>query len=207
MKGPAGGPNARETMMRFSGGLAAFLLLTISASAQPFHHSAGEWREYNRDWLAACPDVIDESATDYYSFSCFASTGSQELNGSNLPAYKLTILRNRLNGELDIAITVAADDVEADPSRPIVLTFGSEAPLSYDFSTDLETRYNTINQFYVVDPARKTALLDKMKERTSLTMTVPLTGALDSKAVRLSLRGVSASIDFMATYARKVAQY
>jgi hypothetical protein len=37
---------------------------------------------------------------------------------------------------------------------------------------------------------------------------VPLTGGeVDSKDVWLSLRGVSASIDFMATYARKVAQY
>ena len=189
----------------------AFVLLLASAlpsAAEPFHHSFGEWREYNRDWLAACPDAIDESATDYYGFSCFASTGSQELNSAGLPAYKLTILRNRLTGDLDIAITVAADGVEADTSRPLLLNFGGEAPLSFDFSTDLETRYNTINQYYVVDAARKGALLDKMKERTALTMTVPLTGGdIDSKDIWLSLRGVSASIDFMATYARKVAQY
>ena len=189
----------------------ALVLLLVSIlplAAEPFHHPFGEWREYNRDWLAACPDVIDEDATDYYGFSCFASTGSEELNAANLPAYKLTILRNRLTGDLDIAITVAADGVEADTGRPLLLNFGGEAPLSFDFSTDLETRYNTVNQYYVVDPARKAALLDKMKERTALTMTVPLTGGeVDSKDVWLSLRGVSASIDFMATYARKVAQY
>ena len=189
----------------------ASILLLLSAlplAAEPFHHSFGEWQEYNRDWLAACPDVIDESATDYYGFSCFASTGSEELNSANLPAYKLTIFRNRLTGDLDIAITVAADSVEADPSRPLLLNFGGEPSLSFDFTTDLETRYNTINQYYVVDAARKAALLDKMKERTSVTMTVPLTaGEIDSKEVWLSLRGVSASIDFMATYARKVAQY
>lgn len=189
----------------------ASILLLASAfplAAEPFHHSFGEWREYNRDWLAACPDVIDESATDYYGFSCFASTGSEELNGANLPAYKLTILRNRLTGDLDIAITVAADGVEADTSRPLLLNFGGEAPLRFNFTADLETRYNTTNQFYVVDAARKVALLDKMKERMSVTMTVPLTGGgVDSKDVWLSLRGVSASIDFMATYARKVAQY
>jgi hypothetical protein len=94
----------------------AFLMLLASSlptAAQPFHHPFGEWREYSRDWLAACPDVIDESATDYYGFSCFASTGSQELNSANLPAYKLTIIRNRLTGDLDVAITIAADRVEA----------------------------------------------------------------------------------------------
>ena len=179
----------------------------LPAMAEPFHHPFGEWREYNRDWLAACPDVIDENATDFYGFSCFSSTGSQELNASGLPAYKLTVLRNRLTGDLDIAITVAADGVETDTSRPVTLTFTGEAPLSFDFTTDLETRYNTINQFYVVDSARKDALLAKLKERTSLSLGIPLTGDTDHKDVWLSLRGVSASIDFMATYARKVAQY
>ena len=175
--------------------------------AEPFHHPFGEWREYNRDWLAACPDVIDESATDFYGFSCFASTGSQELNASGLPAYKLTVLRNRLTGDLDIAIAVAADGVETDTSRPVTVTFTGETPLRFDFTADLETRYNTINQFYVVDPARKEALLAKLKERTSLSLGIPVTGNTDHKDVWLSLRGVSASIDFMATYARKVAQY
>lgn len=192
---------------RIGSACALLLVLSLPASAEPFHHPSGEWREYNRDWLAACPDEINEDATDYYGISCFASTGSQELNGANLPAYKLTLFRNRLNGELDIAITVAADNVEADPSRPLVLAFGGEAPESFDFTTDLETRYNTVNQFYVRDPARKEALIERMKERNSLMLTVPLTGALESKEVWLSLRGVTASIDFMATYARRVAQY
>ena len=188
----------------------AIVLLALSAlpaAAEPFHHPFGEWREYNRDWLAACPDKIDESASDFYGFSCFASTGSAELNASGLPAYKLTVLRNRLTGDLDIAFTVAADGVEADPSRPLVLTFAGEAPMSFDFAADLETRYNTVNQFYVVDPARKDVLLAKMKERTALILSVPLTGELDHKEVRLSLRGVTASIDFMSTYARRVADY
>lgn len=180
---------------------------SLPTAAEPFHHPFGEWREYHRDWLAACPDEIDEEATDYYGFSCFASTGSQELNGAGLPAYKLTVFRNRLNGELDIAITVAADGVEADTSRPLVLAFGGGVPESFDFTADLETRYNTINQFYVADPTRKAALLERMKERNSLLLTVPLTGAQASKQVWLSLRGVTASIDFMATYARRVAQY
>jgi hypothetical protein len=188
----------------------ALLLLLASvlpSAAAPFHHPFGEWREYNRDWLAACPDAIDENATDNYGFSCFASTGSQEQNMSNLPAYKVTVFRNRLTGDLDISFVVAGDDGDADPSRPLVLTFGGEAPMSFDFTKDLETRYNTINQFYVVDPARKEALLAKMKERNSVTVSVPLTGAIGSKDVWLSMRGLNASIDFMTTYARKVAQY
>ncbi|WP_240232463.1 hypothetical protein [Devosia lacusdianchii] len=187
----------------------AFLMLLASSlptAAQPFHHPFGEWREYSRDWLAACPDVIDESATDYYGFSCFASTGSQELNSANLPAYKLTIIRNRLTGDLDVAITIAADRVEADPARPLVLAFGGEKPQRFDFTTDLETRHNTVNQFFVVDPARRDAVLEQMKQRNSLLLKVPLSDGT-SKDVWLSLRGVSASIDFMATYARKVAQY
>jgi hypothetical protein len=187
----------------------AFLMLLASSlptAAQPFHHPFGEWREYSRDWLAACPDVIDESATDYYGFSCFASTGSQELNSANLPAYKLTIIRNRLTGDLDVAITIAADRVETDPARPLVLAFGGEKPQSFDFTTDLETRHNTVNQFFVVDPARRDAVLEQMKQRNSLLLKVPLSDGT-SKDVWLSLRGVSASIDFMATYARKVAQY
>lgn len=190
-------------------GTALVLLLAsiLPSAAAPFHHPFGEWREYHRDWLAACPDAIDEDAADYYGFSCFASTGSQELNGAGLPAYKLTVFRNRLTGDLDVAVTVAADDVETDTSRPLVLTFGGEAPEQFDFTADLETRYNTVNQFYVADPARSAALLDKMKRRNALTMTVPLTGALDSKQVWLSMRGVLASIDFMAVHARKVAQY
>lgn len=188
--------------------LVTLVAACLPVAAEPFHHPYGEWREYHRDWLAACPDAIDEDASDYYGFSCFASTGSQELNGSNLPAYKLTVFRNRLNGELDVAITVAADGVETDTSRPLVLSFGGEAPESFDFAVDLETRYNTVNQFFVADPARKAALLEKMKERNSLLLTVPLTGGSEaSKEVWLSLRGVTASIDFMATFARRVAQY
>jgi hypothetical protein len=194
-------------IVRIGTALFAALASTLPLAAEPFHHPFGEWREYNRDWLAACPDVIDEDATDYYGFSCFASTGSTELNGANLPAYKLTILRNRLTGELDIAITVAGDAGDADTSRPIVLSFGGEDPVSLDFETDLETRYNTINQFYVADPVLRDDLLERMKARNALTMTVPLTGEAGSKDVWLSLRGVLASIDFMATYARKVAQY
>lgn len=187
--------------------LTAALLSTLPLAAEPFHHAFGEWREYHRDWLAACPDVIDEGSADYYGISCFASTGSQELNGANLPAYKLTLFRNRLNGELDVAITVAADGVETDTSRPLVLAFGGGVPESFDFTTDLETRYNTVNQFFVADAKRKAALIEQMKQRNSLTLIVPLTGAQDSKEVRLSLRGVMASLDFMAAYARRVAQY
>jgi hypothetical protein len=89
-----------------------------------------------------------------------------------------------------------------------VLAFGGEDPEIFSFVLDLETRYNTTNQYFVVDPARKDALIERMKERNALLLTVPLTGGGPaSKDVWLSLRGVIASLDFMATYARKVAQY
>jgi hypothetical protein len=183
-------------------------IAALPAVAAPFHHPYGEWREYNQDWLAACPDAINEGATDYYGFSCFASTGSAELNSTSLPAWKLTLVHNRLTGVVDVAFTAAADNVDIDPSRPLLINFGGDKPLSFDFSGDLETRYNTINQWFVVDPARRDDLVHTMKSRNALTLSVPLT-ELDepSRTVWLSMRGVTASLDFMSSYARKVAQY
>ncbi|MGV8832350.1 MAG: hypothetical protein ACOH2N_10275 [Devosia sp.] len=193
---------------KFGSILVLTLALTAPLAAEPFHIAEGQWREYNHDWLAACPDVIDEKQDYYYYNSCFASTGGQEQNATGLPAYKLTILRNRLTGILDVAVTVAADEVRADTSRALVMEFSGAAAMRFDFATDLETRYNTVNQYYVVDPERKAALLESMKQRNAMTMTVPLTGAEgDAQTVRLSMRGVLASLDFMATFARKVAQY
>lgn len=187
--------------------LLAVFALAGPANAAPFHHPFGEWREYNRDWLAACPDKIDEDAADYYGYSCFASTGSQALNGANLPAYKLTLFRNRLDGTLDLAITVATDEGSYDEARPIVLAFGGEAPVGLVMGKDIETRFNTINQFFITDPDLAMALIDKMKSRNALTLSVPLTGVEKPVETRLSMRGVLASFDFMAAYARKVSQY
>lgn len=193
--------------MRIVIGVAALMLASAPAHAAPFHHPYGEWREYHRDWLAACPDSIDEDAADYYGYSCFASTGSAQLNGANLPAYKLTLIRNRLNGELDLAITVAADEGEYDPARPILLHFSGEPPLSLAMGADIETRFNTVNQFFLVDEAEETAIIDKMKERVAVTLSVPLQGSEASVNTRLSMQGVLASLDFMDTYARKVKDY
>lgn len=193
--------------MRKATSLAAFLLLTGAVSAEPFHHPFGEWREYNRDWLAACPDAINEDAGDFYGYSCFASTGSQELNGANLPAYKLTLIRNRLDGTLDLAITVSPDKGEYDPARPIRLQFGGEPPISLAMGTGIETRFNTINQFFIADPVQRDSIIETMKERNAVTLSVPLAGQDEPVKTWLSLRGVLASLDFMATYARKVAQY
>ena len=192
--------------------LGAALVLTLLAclplAAEPFHHAYGEWREYERDWLAVCPDAINEDATSYYGTSCFASTSSQELNSAKLPAYQLTLMRNRLTGDLDVAFTVAADGVTVDSTRPLLLSFAGEPTLSYRFGSDLETRYNTSNQYFVADPTRKDALIEHMKQRNAVTITVPLSGGKSaSKSVRLSMRGVLASLDFMASYARRVAQY
>jgi hypothetical protein len=46
-----------------------------------------------------------------------------------------------------------------------------------------------------------------MKERNAVTLSVPLKGQEKPVQTWLSLRGVLASLDFMETYARKVAQY
>ncbi|UYN99567.1 MAG: hypothetical protein KIT02_16945 [Devosia sp.] len=193
--------------MRIAGLLAALPLLAAPVAAEPFHHPYGEWREYHRDWLAACPDAINEDAADYYGYSCFASTGSQELNGANLPAYKLTLIRNRLDGTLDVAITVSPDKGEYDPARPMVLHFGGEAPISLAMNSDIETRFNTVNQFFIADPALREKVIERMSERVAVTLSVPLTGVEQPVSTRLSMQGVLASLDFMATYARKVAQY
>ena len=188
-------------------GLLALAAMSPSAAA-PFHHNSGQWREYNRDWLAACPDAIKEDGLSYEDYSCFASTGSQELNGANLPAYSLTLIRNRLTGDIDIAVTVALEKGETDTSRPLVLTFGGEVPEKLDFIADLETRHNVSNQYFVKDTARRDSLLERMKQRNAVVLSVPLTGGdVAIKDTRLSLRGVEASLDFMTSYARKVTQY
>jgi hypothetical protein len=193
--------------MRLCARLAALLLLVSPAAAEPFHHPFGEWREYNRDWLAACPDLINEDATDFYGYSCFASTGSQLLNSAKLPAYKLTLIRNRLSGELDLAITVAADAGSYDETRPMRLLFAGDAPLMLAFGAEIETRFNTSNQYFVADPELKAELIERLQDRTSLKLSVPMTGTDTPAEIWLSLQGVMASLDFMSTYARRVAQY
>jgi hypothetical protein len=189
--------------------LAVFLLLPgVSGTfAEPFRHSTGEWREYNRDWLAACPDTINEDGLSYHEFSCFASTYSQQLNAANLPAYSLTIIRNRLNGEFDIAITLADTERDVDATRPLVLQFAGDPAEELDFSADLETRYNTVNQFFVRDPDRKANLLQRFKDRNAVELEVPLKGTPENLTMRLSLRGLTASLDFMEAYARRIEQY
>lgn len=192
----------------FSLAAMALALFTLPAAAEPFHHPSGEWREYNNDWLAACPDKIDEDAATYYGYSCFASTGSQELNSAGLPAWKLTLIHNRLTGDVDVAFTGAANGTEVDTSRPISIEFTGVMPQNFDFANDLETRLNTSNQWFVADEFRRDALIAQMKMRNAVILHVPLTIADEPvRKVRLSLRGVLASLDFMSSYARRVSQY
>lgn len=193
--------------MRACARLAALLLLTVPAVAEPFHHSYGEWREYFRDWLAACPDAIVQDSADYYGYSCFASTGSRMQNSASLPAYKLTLIRNRLDGELDLAITVAADEGSYDESRPMRLLFAGDGPVMLAMGEELETRFNVTNQYFVADADLEAKLIERMKERASLKLIVPMTGAEQPADIWLSLQGVMASLDFMSAYARKVEQY
>lgn len=192
--------------MRVVACLATFALLIAPAVAEPFHHSSGEWREYHRDWLAACPPVIDEDAPDYYGYSCFASTGSQELNGASHPAYKLSLIRNRLDGTVDIAITVSPDDGVFDEERPMTISFSGGPSFALRMGDDLEVRFNTINQFFLIGP-HYDEIFEKFEDRNALTLGVPLLGKEKPVTTWLSLRGVLASLDFMSTYARKVAQY
>jgi invasion protein IalB len=187
--------------------LAFVLALPTTAMAQPFKHMSGEWREYIRDWLAVCPPKIVEDATSFYGVSCFASTYSAEKNAANRPAFQLTILRNRLNGNFDVAFTLAGSGFELDTTRPLQLAFPGEPAQSFDFLTDLETRYSVTNQYFVVDPARRAELIEVMKHRNALTLTLPIAGPQIKKEVRLSLMGLLASLDFLATYARRVEEY
>lgn len=193
--------------MRYAASLAAFACLTLPVLAEPFHHPSGEWRQHHRDWLAACPDAIDESADHYYGYSCFASTGSQALNGAGLPAYTLTLVRNRLDGVLDIAITVAPDQGGYDPDRPMTIRLPDTTPLVLSMGTDLETRFDTANQFFVIDPQARERLVEMIKERAALTLAVPLIDQEKPVEIGLSLQGAMAALDFMDTYARRVAQY
>jgi hypothetical protein len=193
--------------MRFLPAVFALAALAAPAQAQPFHHPFGEWREYHRDWLSACPDAIDEDATHFEGYSCFASTGSEQLNSVGLPAYKLTLIRNRLDGELDLAITVALDAGGYDEGRPMELRFGGQAPISLAVGQELETRHNVSNQYFIADPALVERVIEAMEERNAVTLAVPLSGVERPAEIWLSLRGVMASLDFMSTYARRVSQY
>lgn len=185
---------------------AALLLMGGVAMAEPFHHPYGEWREYNADWLAACPDRINpEDATSYYATSCFASTASAEKNDANLPAYTMSLILDRLTGARDVTFTVApTDGTELDESRLLEVRFSGSPPMRFAFGSDLETRYNTVNQYFVVDSDQRDALLAAMRERNAATLVLPVdAGQGATKQVRLSMRGVLASIEFMQNYAQR----
>ena len=189
--------------------LITVLAIALPASAAAFHHPSGEWREYNRDWLAACPDeIVEDDVTSYYGTSCFASTGSQELNSASLPAWKLTLVHNRLSGDIDLAFTAAPNDDTVDTSRPLRFEFTGIPAIELAFATDLETRFSTTNQWFITDETQRDSLIALLQSRTSLTLTIPVTDpAAPVRHVRLSLQGVLASLDFMANYARRVSQY
>lgn len=177
--------------------------------ATPFHHPSGEWREYNRDWLAACPDeIVEDDVTSYYGTSCFASTGSAELNAAGQAAWKLTLILNRLNGDVDLAFTGAPKDTTVDTTRVLRLEFADTPAIELDFAADLETRFSTTNQWFVKDDTRRDKLIEQLQSHTGLTIIVPVTDPTAStRPVKLSLQGVLASLDFMANYARRVSQY
>lgn len=191
---------------------AVVALFAAPASGEPFHHPFGEWREYNRDWLAVCPDDIDENEADadYYYVSCFASTGTGTLNDAGQPVYKLTLVLNRLDGELDVAFSDQRNDgTSFDRSRPLRIRFGGDEPMLLSYGADLETRYTTVNQYFVSDPEKRDALIEAMKVKASATLVIPVTGGTPDATteIRLSMQGVLASLDFMNAYARRVEDY
>ncbi|GLQ54870.1 hypothetical protein [Devosia nitrariae] len=187
-------------------------LFASPAVGEPFHHPFGEWREYNRDWLAVCPDEIkeDEADADYYYVSCFASAATGALNDGGQSLYKLTLILNRLDGELDVAFSDQANDgASFDRSRPLRIRFGSDEPMFFSYGVDLETRYTTVNQYFVSDPQKRDALVEAMKAKASATLTIPVAGGAPDATteIRLSMQGVLASLDFMNAYARRVEDY
>lgn len=187
----------------------AILATAVPVGAAPFHHPSGEWREYNRDWLAACPDeIVEDDVTSYYGTSCFASTGSQELNTAGRPAWKLTLVHNRLSGDIDLAFTGTPSDTALDTTRVLRFEFTGASAIELSFAQDLENRFSSTNQWFVADDTQRDLLIELLQSRAALVLAIPVTDtAAPVRHVRLSLQGVLASLDFMASYARRVAQY
>lgn len=185
-------------------GLVALIALSGPVMAEPFHHPFGEWRQYHRDWLAVCPDRIDEQDdTGFYSTSCFASTGAGGDNDAGEPNFKLTLIRNRISGEIDLVFTPSpTDGRELDTTRPLVVEFGGAPAMVFSFESDLETRFNVENQYYVVSDDKLEPLLEAMQARNAAHLRIPITGGeADEVSLRFSMRGVRASLEFLEAFA------
>ena len=193
--------------------ITALLAITIatiglsSASAKPFKHKFGEWREYNSAWLGVCPIKLEPEKAKYgtYYDHCWAVAGSAETNGIGYPAYSFRIHRHRVTGTMELSFTYAATGTDKlDITKPMTMQFDGGAGTNLSFSTALETRFNTSNEYFIKDERQKDFILENLRERNHLTVSVPLSssqGDKHSKTVKIWLKGVQASEAFMKAYA------
>lgn len=190
----------------------AVSLITMSFSpvnAKPFKHKFGEWREYNSAWLAVCPEKLEPEKAKFgtYYDHCWAVAGSTETNDIGYPIYSFRIHRQRVTGAMEVSFTYAgAGSQKLDTTRPINIFFdgGHEAMLS--FSVSLETRFNTVNQYFIKNESHKNYVLKHLRERNHLTASIPLIpspGHQNFKKVDIWLKGVQASERFMKAYANQ----
>lgn len=189
----------------------AISLTTISVAtvtAKPFKHKFNEWREYNSAWLGVCPVKLEPEKAKYgtYFDHCWAVAGSNDQNEIGYPIYSFRFHRQRETGTMEFSFTYAgvAGSGKLDLSRPMNMLFDGGTGTSLSFSTALETRFNTINEYFVKHEEDKSFILKNLRERNHLTVSVPLISAQGdkhSKTVNIWLKGVQASEDFMKAYA------
>ena len=178
-----------------------------SVSAKPFKHKFGEWREYNSAWLAVCPQKLEPEKAKFSTYydHCWAVAGSAEKNDIGYPVYSFRVHRQRVTGAMEISFTYASvNQYKLDTSRPMTMQFDGGNGTNLSFSTSLETRFSTVNEYFIKDGTQKNFILENLRERNHLTVSVPLTtpqGEKRSKAVNIWLKGVQASEDFMKAYA------
>lgn len=188
----------------------AVFLITMSLSpisAKPFKHEFGEWREYNSAWLAVCPEKLEPEKAKFSTYydHCWAVAGSSEKNDIGYPVYSFRIHRQRATGAMEISFTYASiNQHKLDTSQPMTMQFDGGEGTNLSFSTSLETRFNTVNEYFIKDETQKDFILKNLRERNHLSVSVPLQtpqGEKRSKAVNIWLKGVQASEDFMKAYA------
>ncbi|MEP1443358.1 MAG: hypothetical protein ABJK39_10160 [Hyphomicrobiales bacterium] len=182
-------------------------LSVSSVSAKPFKHKFGEWREYNSAWLAVCPEKLEPEKAKYSTYydHCWAVAGSKQKNSIGYPVYSFRIHRHRVTGKFQVSFTYAGEKTDKlDLSRPMDMYFDGSNETRLSFSTSLETRFNTVNEYFIKNETQKDLVVKNLRERSHLTVSIPLItaqGEAHSKTVNIWLKGVQASEKFMKAYA------
>ena len=186
----------------------SFLAMGLSpVNAKPFKHKFGEWREYNSAWLGVCPIKFEPEKAKYgtYYDHCWAVVGSNEKNDVGYPIYSFRIHHQRVTGATEFSFTFAGVGTDKlNVTKPMNMQFDDGNGTSLSFSTSLETRFNTINEYFIKDQAQKSFILKNLRERNHLTVSVPLISAQGKKhykTINIWLKGVQASEKFMKAYA------